>query len=621
MKWNVITAMGRLKLAVFAGAILAMPTAAIAAPAKALLSCDESLKRDFKPDNLTTVTFVKQFRRGDLLTLSDGQVGNTGMVLPSAQPTNAKTDLCLVKLLIGPGNPGPADAPSTSRGIGMEIWLPSKPLWNEIIHNQGGGGWVGGDGSSPTTINWSYVIDKADTGHAVTSMMDTGHVIGTGSFAMLPDGTPNRRLWEDFAVRSLHQQALKTKALALAFYGRPQKYAYFEGGSQGGRQAHKLAQAYPQDYNGIVGLYPAINWSPFFTAMIYKHIVAYNDLGGKPLTEAQEELVSNAAIRSCDTVGGAHLGYVIDDAACRYDPTKDRDVLCTSDGGRNATPACVTTVEANAFNKVWYGPTRDGSVPDPALDNGFDAKLGPKQIWFGVPRGTLLTGSWYIRNLMRGRSIPASSGPGSLYLDHVALELQNPAIANPQFTNASGNGQDLWNDLSYKEFANAMARGNALDPVFSYINTDDPDLSAFKALGGKFLGWHGTADEAIPVQGTLNYYDRVVEKMGGVANVNSFYRMYLVPGGGHGAPQGTANPDANPPAVTSQMFDLLRNWVEKGLAPGRVEISSPTPGPSAATHPICPLPQRITYEGGDPRVANSFACEGPVKGTDGTDTG
>lgn len=46
--------------------------------------------------------------------------------------------------MVGPGNPGPADAPSTSPGIGIEVWLPMPEKWNNRLHVIGGGGWVGG---------------------------------------------------------------------------------------------------------------------------------------------------------------------------------------------------------------------------------------------------------------------------------------------------------------------------------------------------------------------------------------------------------------------------------------------------------------------------------------------
>jgi len=585
------------------------PALADGAPTPA---CDDSLRAAFSPADQTTVTLVKLFRAGELVKLGDG-AGGGSMVLLAGPPVAAQVDLCLVKLRVGPGNPGPQGAPSTSAGIGMEVWLPAPAAWNGRIHAMGGGGWVGGDGADPQVINWSYAIEKANVEHSVTSMQDTGHTGSGGSFAMLPDGTPNRRLWEDFAARGLHEQALKTRALTRAYYGRAAAHAYFEGGSTGGRQAHKLAQLYPEDYDGIIGLYPAINWSRFVTGMMHKYLVYERDLGGKALTSAQEDLASMAAIRACDSLGGRHLGYVIDQAACRYDPAKDAQVLCASEGGANATSDCLTRREAAALNKVWYGPTADGSAPDPAADNGYRANLAEGQVWFGVPRGTLLSGSWYVRNLIKANPQFAKGfaafTPNSLQADWLALALQNPAIANPDFTNATGKGEGLWRDLTARQLANVAARGRAMQSVFADIDTDDPDLSRFKARGGKFLGWHGINDELIPVQGTMHYYARLAERMGGAGAVNSFYRMFIVPAAGHGSAVGAANGDANPPAIASQMFDALTAWVERGKAPDRLTITAARPGPDAATMPLCPLPTHVTYKRGDPLKAASYACK------------
>jgi hypothetical protein len=177
------------------------------------------------------------------------------------------------------------------------------------------------------------------------------------------------------------------------------------------------------------------------------------------------------------------------------------------------------------------------------------------------------------------------------------------------FKKASGNGQSFWRLLSYAQLSTAFDRSLALEPVFGRLASDDPDLSAFKARGGRFLGWQGWNDERIPVQGTIQYYDRVVAKMGGLAQVQSFFKLYLVPGGGHMSPQGTSNPDAYPPIVAPGQFDrMLVDWVEKGVEPARVEIQSPAAAPVRITQPLCPYPQKATYVSGDPHVTGSFRC-------------
>src|SRR5262249_49958778 len=111
------------------------PAAANAAVSQ--VSCDESLAAQFKPNPQTTILATRVFRKGDPLPKTILK----GFTLPEAD--HALADLCLVKVLVGPGHAGPAGAPSTSTGIGIEVWLPTKPAWNGRVHAIGGGGWAG----------------------------------------------------------------------------------------------------------------------------------------------------------------------------------------------------------------------------------------------------------------------------------------------------------------------------------------------------------------------------------------------------------------------------------------------------------------------------------------------
>ena len=149
---------------------------------------------------------------------------------------------------------------------------------------------------------------------------------------------------------------------------------------------------HPHDFDGIFIGAPAVNWTQFLGGYDnYPQIVIQRDLGGTPLTAAQRDLVSAAAVSACDAqLNGQHDGYITDPSACRYDPTKDASVLCTASGGSNATASCLSTVQATAVNKIWYGQTVDGSVPDPQFDVGQNPQRPDTQLWFGTPRGTNL---------------------------------------------------------------------------------------------------------------------------------------------------------------------------------------------------------------------------------------
>ena len=74
------------------------------------LACDDGLKTAFKPDANTSVVLVKPFRKGDELRLD-----NTPAPVSPATAVKAPSDLCLVKLLVGPGKPGPAGATRPGR--------------------------------------------------------------------------------------------------------------------------------------------------------------------------------------------------------------------------------------------------------------------------------------------------------------------------------------------------------------------------------------------------------------------------------------------------------------------------------------------------------------------------
>ena len=576
----------------------------------------EAAKAIFAEDPDTQVRLVRAFAKGDPMAL-DGS--------PTAQ--KAPADLCVVKLMVGPGHPGPVGAPSTSEGIGIEIWLPARANWNGRIQNVGSGGLDGISAVSSlkelgalSPLYSGGPAMLAGLGGAVSAIHDSGHVsegmmgVMSAAFMMNPDGSINEVLAKDFAGRAGHETVVKTKKLVEGFFGKPASHAYFAGCSNGGRQALKAAQDYPDDYDGILAGAPAINTTTMGFAGFYPTLVTLQDLGGTPIAHEQLELVSSAAVSACDAdVTGRHSGYISNLAACRYDPTRDPEVLCTSDGGKNKTTSCVSRRQATAINKMWYGPTVDGSVPDPAVSNGYSTTLADKQLWFGVGRGTRISDispggrMWSLVISENGKITPAPLAPNV-----AAVLAGDPSLATPDFRNATGNGEDGWKKLTYARLADIIARGNALQSKLGYMNAINPDLSAFKASGGKLLSYHGSADQVIPMQGSDRYYESVANKMGGTTSVSDFYRYYQIPAYGHcfgiGQVDGIAgvSPKADPPLPgPTQMFDALVAWVEQGKAPEDIVLTSPS---GKASRPVCTYPKQVRYKGGDPDSAASFAC-------------
>src|SRR5690348_9101475 len=128
--------------------------------------------------------------------------------------------------------------PTSDSDIKVEVWLPVSG-WNNKYLAVGNGGWAG-------TISYSDLADGVSRGYA-TSSTDTGHTGGSGSFVL---GHPEKFI--DFAWRSEHEMAEKSKLIVAAMYGGPAKYSYWKGCSTGGRQAMKEIQVFPNDFDGVI---------------------------------------------------------------------------------------------------------------------------------------------------------------------------------------------------------------------------------------------------------------------------------------------------------------------------------------------------------------------------------
>ena len=557
-------------------------------PQNPIGNCDATeLEKSFASPDYKIIS-THYFKKGDELKLS----GNTEANIPIAA-----NNVCVAKVLVGPEtNPQDKGQPSYSEGIGVEVWLPDPSNWNKRIHVKGGGGWVGGQHRDPNVLvgitgNGSNAVSLAATVEgAVSATTDTGHaIVNNGSFAMNADGSINTALWKDFAERGIHEMAVVSKALTKHYYGEAQKYAYWNGASTGGRQALKEVQVHPEDFDGVLAGYPAINWTRFITSELYPQVVMQRDLNGQLLTPAQLKLVSNRANEVCGQINGQSYGYMIDPTACHYDPTQDASVLC----GSSDSEDCVTPTQAQVFNKIWYGQTEDGSVPNPMLNNGINLDLDAKQKWFGLTRGTDL-------------SMLAGKPPFNIATDLTALILQDSRIAQPDFINKVSNGLDQWKNIDYATLSDVQQKGLDLQNEFSNINTDSVDLSQFQQAGHKLIVYHGLADPLITPLGTLRYIKQLKEQMG-ENTVNGFMQAYFIPGMGHGFYNGTSNQDAKVPLLTNdQLYEQLTNWVEKEIQP--TELVATTENKDRSL-PICLYPAKITYVSGDINKADSYQCK------------
>lgn len=429
--------------------------------------------------------------------------------------------------------------------IGAEVWLPTG-TYNRRFQAVGGGGYAGTISYEPmaTALRAGYATASTDTGHTST----TPRPSRDGSFALGPDGRLDDRVIEDFAVRSLIETTKTAKRLIQAFYGQAADHSYWNGCSTGGRQGLMLAQRYPEEYDGILAGAPAINWDRFIPAELWPQVVMQQELGG-PIAECKLTAATEAAVAQCDGDDGVPDGVIGDPRRCDFDVTSLIGW---------ATPCGeFTAADARVIQAIWGGARTTAS----------------EALWFGLSPGAPMDGL-------------AGADPFPIAEHHQRYWIEQ----NPQWD---------WRTLDYAGFEQNFRDSQKL--FHDVIGTDDPNLSPFQQSGGRLLLWHGWNDELIFPGGTIDYFERMIDAIGGPTQVSEFARLFMAPGVEHC--------DSGPGPDTFDMFGALVRWVEDGAAPDRITAAKLEGDQVVRTRPLCPYPQAAVYDGtGDPNSEASFAC-------------
>jgi feruloyl esterase len=433
-------------------------------------------------------------------------------------------------------------------GDKVRIWVAIPTTnWNGRFLGNGGGGFSGGSDTS--------VIAPAAAGYAAGAT-DTGHAGGSGSFALDANGRLNWQLIRDNAHLGIHEMTVTGQALTKAMYGVAPKYSYFNGCSTGGRQGLSEVQRYSQDYNGVLSGAPAINWNRFHIQHLWGPVVM--NASGNAVAPCKLAAATAAAVASCDGIDGVKDGVIEDPKRCAYDP---KALVGTSAGECGA----FTEADANVIRKLWEGPRKE--------DGTF--------MWYGLPRGADLNALW------TSRGTPLRPVPFGISMDWFRYFLtQDPKFDGNTVTPAGY--ERLW-DQSVEQFG-------------AVFGTDNPDLTAFRDRGGKAIVWHGWADQLITAEGTVDYYTRVQQQMGGAKKASEFIRLFMAPGVAHcGGGAG--------PAPTGQLEALLA-WVEEGKAPESLTATRRDQGGAVTrSRPVCAYPLVAKYKGrGSTDDAVNFEC-------------
>jgi hypothetical protein len=438
--------------------------------------------------------------------------------------------------------------------LNFEMRLPQS--WNGKLHYGGGGGYNGSiPGLNLNALNQGYAQVSSDSGHQGSGL--------DASFAL--DDPYAAQLFGSLSVPTVMSSAIE---IIEAAYNRPPSRSYFEGCSNGGREALMNVQRYPNLFDGVIARAPAYNWVGFMGA--FNRTAKALAAPGGAFSAAKTATLAAAVRTTCDGLDGIVDGVVANQAAC------------------NA-----------AFNPATLRCTGGADTGDNCLS---DAQLAVVTSW---TTDAVFVGSPTYRNA--GWSLTGNEDdPGAW----AAWETGNGTVTNAL--------QYLFQDTTVKYYlardpaANSLTYTpwdqdqNALFALASLNDATNTDLRPFRDSGNKLILWHGANDAALSVNATTEYYNNVKTTVG-ATSTDTFVRYYVAPGVNHCA--------GGPGADNVDLLTALDNWVANdNNAPGTLTAQKlDAAGAVSFSRPLCqyPLYPRYTGPANDAaaaRLATNYTC-------------
>jgi feruloyl esterase len=401
---------------------------------------------------------------------------------------------------------------------------------------------VGGGGWAGV-ISYPALVAAVNEGYA-TASTDTGHKGGNANFAI---GHPEKVT--DFAYRAVHESTVKAKSILTTFYDRAPRISYWNGCSTGGRQGLMEAQRYPEDFDAIVAGAPANYQTHLHTWDLSVSVPVLKDPAAV-VSAAKLAMLNKAVIAACDSKDGVTDSLLNEPRTCRFDPAT---LLCKAGDAEN----CLTAPQLEAVKRM-YAPakTKSGEIVFPGKESGSET-------------------TW---NAISGGQAPAGVSLGSFQVAYDNI-------------NWDWRTFDLDRDLKIVD-----------EKVGNIVNAVNPDLSAFKARGGKLILYHGWNDTAISPGNTINYYNSVLAKLG--QKQDNWIRLFMVPGMGHC--QGGVGPSQ------VNWMAAIERWKESNVAPDQLPAYRVSNNRVDMSRPLCTYPQVAQYKGvGSTNDASNFVCKSP----------
>ena len=394
-------------------------------------------------------------------------------------------------------------------------------------------------------LNLGYATAGCDSGHSLAQ-------VGNSTYAPFLANAAQLKAW---IHNSIALTTTATRALTTQYYARAPDYSYYYGCSTGGAQGFALAQYYPDLFDGIYAGSPG-NW--------YSHLVLsflWNGLktaGSGYMSQDTLDFITDSVLSECDGLDGVVDGLIENPLVCDYDITRLKCAAAQSPTNTNGTVVCLTSAQIAAAKAVYAGPKN--------VNTG-------DEIYPGFSFGS--ESSWLYQESL-------------LYATYTSLILEEVVFDDLNYNVSSFN----WGtDVSKVD--------STASPVIDELSTD---LSAFRNKGGKFIVTQGWADPLNAGLWPIQHLEQIQATMG-TATADSFFELFMVPGGGH------CGSNAEYPHVpgTYNVLDVLVPWVEEEIRPTEMLSVTPPDGTNA-TRKLCPWPNTAQYVDGEVDDWTSYTC-------------
>lgn len=448
----------------------------------------------------------------------------------------------------------------TAPPIRFRVNLPA--VWNGRALHVGGGGYNGfvPSGTEPAPGAPPDALVPLARGYA-TFGSDSGHQGMNAAFAL------NDEALENFGYAALKKTRDVAVTIMRWFYGAEPERTYFAGLSQGGREALTVAQRFPEDYDGVLSIVPVLN---FTLLQLAGNRMGHALLNGGWMDAGKIRFLAQAQREACGGREAVLDGLLLDYAACDFDVAE----LCCASSPEDPglTEAQIAAVRLLRSRLQLSYPLANGVTSYPGWPSGNEDLPGGWDLW-----------------VMGSAPPPAVQPPGvdpggPIIVNFGAQFVRYAIVRDPAFQTYHFDPEDpRWRERIIQ--------------VSGIVDSTDPDLSRFAARGGKLILVEYMADYAQSPFAGIEYFQRVQESLG-EEMVESFARLYVVPGANHRGGNAPSQAD---------WLTVLERWVERGQPPD-AGITLYQTEPVSRTLPACRYPDWPVYVGGDPNDARSYVC-------------